>query len=298
MKIISTALQNLITQHMTGELTTWYIAELYVFWLNSGRTLLYTGHDTTLSVGGNIYQHWPINHGDITEVRGTEVSTTDISVYFNPFDIITSLGITWISAFKSGAFDNCYLSIDRLYSPIPWQYIMPNISNDYVLKGRFLGRIDVDECKLTSCKVTVKSPMELLTDNQSNFPRNLIITNCINTFGDSMCTINKENLAVTCTAQEGSSQSAIVSGLTQTSGYFTQGKIIGLTGANTGVTRTVKTYASGTLTLANPLLLAVGAGDTFRVYPGCSKTIAACESYNNIANIRDFPFLPVPDTLL
>lgn len=295
MKIVSTALQNLIMQHMNGTLTTWYIAELYVFWLNSGRTLLYTGHDTTLSVGGNVYQHWPIDHGDITEVRGTEVSSTDLSIYYNPFDKIDSLGVTWYAALRSGAFDNCYLSIDRLYSPIPWQYIMPNISSDYVLKGRFLGRIDVDESHLTSCKLTVKSPMELL---DKNIPRNLIITNCINTFGDSMCTINIEALAVTCTAQSGSSKNIIITGLSQVDGYFTQGKIVGLTGANAGVTRTIKTYASGLATMANPFLFTVSAGDTFKVYPGCAKTIAACEAYNNLTHIRDFPFLPVPDTLL
>ncbi|MBU2701185.1 hypothetical protein Ga0466249_002299 [Sporomusaceae bacterium BoRhaA] len=295
MKVVSNALQNLIMQHMNGSLTTWYIAELYVFWLNSGRTLLYTGHDTTLNVGGNVYQHWPIDHGDITEVRGTEVSTTDLSIYYNPFDKIDALGVTWYTALKSGAFDNCYLSIDRLFSPIPWQYIMPNISSDYVLKGRFLGRIDVDESRLTSCKLTVKSPMELLN---VNIPRNLIITNCINTFGDSMCTIDIEALAVTCAAQSGSSQSSIISGLSQADGYFTQGKVIGLTGKNSGVTRTIKTYSGGTINLSSPFLFTVSAGDTFKVYPGCAKTIAACAAYNNLTHIRDFPFLPVPDTLL
>lgn len=295
MKKVSAALQNLIMEYMNGTRNTWYIAELYVFWLNSGQTLLYTGHDVNLTVGGNVYQSWPIDHGDIIEERGIKVSDTEVTVYFNPNDIITGLGVTWYKALQSGAFDNCTLSIDRLYSPIPWQYIMPPMSTDYVLKGRFLGRIDVDELHLTSCQITVKSAIELLN---IQLPRNLIVPSCLNTLYDSMCTLKKENYVVNATAQVGSSKNSIVTGLTKSNGYFSQGMVLGVTGANTGVKRTIKTYAGGTANLFLPFLFAINPGDTFKFYPGCGKTIAACQAFNNLAHFRGMPFLPTPETML
>ncbi|MDF2563672.1 MAG: hypothetical protein K0Q53_67 [Massilibacillus sp.] len=294
MKTASTALQNLFTEYMLGKRRTWYIAELYMFKLSSGQTLLYTGHDTTLSIGGNIYEHWPIDHGDITEERGIKVSDTTIDIYFNPFDKITGLGVTWYQALQSGAFDDCTVSIDRLYSPDPWSYIMPNISSNYVLKGRFVGRMDTDELRFTSATLTVKSALELLN---TQLPRNLMSPSCLNTFGDFMCGINKENLGVTFTAQAGSSKTSIVSTSTG-SGYYTQGTIVGITGANIGVTRTVKVFTSGVASLFHPFNLAVSVGDTFRIYPGCSKTITACQGFNNLARFRGMPFIPVPETLL
>lgn len=295
MKNVSATLQSLLMEYMNGTRNTWYIAELYVFWLNSGQTLLYTGHDVNLTVGGNVYQSWPIDHGDIIEERGVKVSETDVTVYYNPTDIITGLGVTWYNALRSGAFDNCYLSIDRLYSPIPWQYIMPAISSEYVLKGRFLGRIDVDEEHLTSGKLTVKAVTELLN---VQLPRNLMTPSCLNTFYDSMCTLNKESYAVSYTAQAGSTNSSIMTGLSQADGYFSQGTIVGVTGANAGVTRTVKTYAGGAASLFLPLLYTVNVGDTFKIYPGCGKTIPACQAFNNLVHFRGQPFLPVADTLL
>ena len=85
MKTCSEALRALLMEYIQHKRETYYIAELYTFWLNaglsynagtfnSGRLLLRTGHDTDLSIGGNVYQHWSIDHGDIQEQRGVETS--------------------------------------------------------------------------------------------------------------------------------------------------------------------------------------------------------------------------------
>jgi hypothetical protein len=81
MKYCSAALKNLLHEYMSGKRKTWYIAELYTFWLkmdlsynsgyfNSGTILLRTGHDVDLMVGGNKYLHIPISHDDINEKMG------------------------------------------------------------------------------------------------------------------------------------------------------------------------------------------------------------------------------------
>jgi hypothetical protein len=73
MKTCSKALQDLLLEYMQGKRKTWYIADLYTFWLkmdlgynagyfDSGTILLRTGHDVDLTVGGNKYIHETIAH--------------------------------------------------------------------------------------------------------------------------------------------------------------------------------------------------------------------------------------------
>lgn len=306
MKQCSTALQNLLAEYRQGKRRTWYIAELYTFWLkmdlsynsgyfNSGTILLRTGHDVDLTVGGNKYVHMPIQHGDINEKNGVETTNTEININYNPNDVIPELNTTWIDAIKGGTFDGCYISIDRLYSPIPWQYKMPNISTDYVLKARFFGRADVTEVKLTQAKLDLKSPTDLLN---AQLPRNLVKPSCLNRFCDSMCGLNKANFASNVTAQSGSSKTAVKVPSGFSNGYFTQGTMMCTGGANVGVSRSIKTFANNIAVPAQPFANDVQAGDTFTFWRGCAKTMAACQAYGNMANFRGFPFLPCQNVLL
>ena len=212
MKSVSSELKALLTEYMKGTKTTWYILDLYVFWLNKEQGSIYrlTDHDTNLTIGNNLYYKWPIEHGNIKEVRGMETSETTITMYYAPTDVIPDTTTTWYDAFTSGMFDNCYLSIDRLFSPVPWQEITGNISSNYVLKGRFMGRLDVSTVTLTKAELTCKSFVELLN---VKIPRNLIIPSCINAFCDSYCGLTKSNYLITVTAQSGSSKAQIVTGL-------------------------------------------------------------------------------------
>lgn len=308
MKTVSSTLQTLLESYMSGQKSTWYIADLYIFWLNwgatfaqgffnSGKILLYTDHDTDLQVGGNTYSHIPISHGDINEKRGVETTDMDVTINYNPTDKIAGLGITWFQAFQSGTFDNCYMELARVYSPTKWSFSMANISSDYVLRNRFFGRVSVqsDGLKLTSCQLSIKSPTELFS---TDIPRNLVEPSCLNTFCDGMCGLTKSNYAYSVTAARGSTKLALIPTTSYADGLFTQGSVLCLTGNNAGVTRTIKTFTSNTATLVEPFAFSVSAGDTFTFYRGCAKTIAACEAYGNVRNIRCFPFLPVPNTLL
>jgi uncharacterized phage protein (TIGR02218 family) len=306
MKQCSEALQNLLMEYMQGKRKTWYIAELYTFWLkmdlsynsgyfNSGTILLRTGHDVDLTVGGNKYIHMPISHDDINEKLGVETADTEMNINYNPNDRIDELGVTWIEALQGGTFDGAYVSFDRLYSPIPWQYNMPNLSVDYVLKARFFGRIDVEEVKLTQAKLTVKSPTDLLN---AQLPRNLVKPSCLNRFCDSMCGLNKADFATEVTAIAGSSKTGVKIASGYADGYFAQGTMMCTAGANVGVSRSIKTFTGNVATPAQPFQNAVQAGDTFTFWRGCAKTMVACEAYNNMDNFRGFPFLPCQNVLL
>jgi uncharacterized phage protein (TIGR02218 family) len=308
-KQCSQALNDLLLDYIHGKRTTWYIAELYTFWLkmdlsynsgyfNSGTILLYTGHDTDLTIGGNKYSHFTIQHGDINEKRGVETTNTDLTINYNPNDKIPELGTTWFNALQGGAFDGAYLSIDRLFSPIPWQYNMPNISSDFVLKGRFFGRCDIQEVKLTQATIDVKSPTDLLN---AQLPRNLIKPSCLNRFCDTMCGLNKKDFAYEIVASSDSSKNSIAifgDNENYPDGFFDQGTMICTYGDNIGVTRSIKTFKDNKAIPAEPFKIQVSEGDRFTFWKGCAKTMTACEAYKNINNFRGFPFLPCKNVLL
>jgi uncharacterized phage protein (TIGR02218 family) len=263
----------------------------------SGEIFLYTGHDTDLLCGGNKYQHIAIEHGDIAESRGTETATMDLTINYNPTDTITPNDErTWFKALKDGIFDKAYISLDRLYSPIPWRYNMPNIPIDYVLKARFFGRMDVQEVRLDHANIQVKSPSDMLT---RELPRNLVKPSCLNHFGDFMCQVNPESFRRTVSAQAGSSKEMIVTGSSYADGYYDNGLIYSTSGKNKGQFSSIKTYSGGNVTLFKPFTEDVNVGDTFDILCGCDKTMKTCDQkYGNLIHFRGCPFLPCKNVLL
>ena len=262
----------------------------------SGEIFLYTGHDTDLTCGGNKYHHIAIEHGDIEESRGTETATMDLTINYNPTDTIApNDDRTWFKAFKDGVFDKAYLSLDRLYSPIPWQYNMPNIPIDYVLKSRFFGRMDIQEVKVDHATIQVKSPTDMLS---REIPRNLVKPSCLNHFGDFMCQIDINRYKKPITALNGSTQSVIMT--TNTIGNeFNNGMIYSTSGKNKGQYSSIKTCSNGQIVLFKPFTESVSVGDTFDILCGCDKTLKMCrDTYSNIGHFRGFPFLPCKNVLL
>ena len=263
----------------------------------SGEIFLYTGHDTDLTCGGNKYRHIAIEHGDIEESRGTETATMDLTINFVPTDTINPNDErTWFKAFKDGLFDKAYLSLDRLYSPIPWRYNMPNISIDYVLKSRFYGRMDVQEVKLNSASIQVKSPTDMLS---RELPRNLVKPSCLNHFGDFMCQLNPEHYRKSVVAQSGSTNNCIILSDMYADAYYSNGLICSTSGKNKGQYSSIKTFSSRKVVLYKPFREEVNEGDTFDILAGCDKTMKTCEGvYGNMIHFRGCPFLPCKNVLL
>lgn len=80
-------------------------------------------------------------------------------------------------------------------------------------------------------------------------------------------------------------------------GTFDQGTITFTGGPCAGLSRTIKAGDGSGLTLAYALPQAPAIGDPFTAYVGCDKTMATCAGrFNNLAQFRGFPFIPVPET--
>lgn len=83
-------------------------------------------------------------------------------------------------------------------------------------------------------------------------------------------------------------------------GWFAQGLLTWVTGANAGARIEVRGHAvdgsSAKLTLWQKAALPVEAGDTFTIVAGCDKTFPTCKAkFNNVANHRGFPHMPGND---
>lgn len=81
------------------------------------------------------------------------------------------------------------------------------------------------------------------------------------------------------------------------SGWFSGGRLVWDTGANTGAAGHVKTHrASANVELWLTPALPVAVGDQFTITAGCDKTAATCRGkFANLLNFRGFPHMPGDD---
>jgi hypothetical protein len=103
----------------------------------------------------------------------------------------------------------------------------------------------------------------------------------------------------TNTTQAGSTVNKLISLSAKADGFYDNGQIVFTSGANSGLTKAVKSYSGQQFFFNSPLPLATNVGDTFIAYPGCDKTQATCTAkFNNLANFGGFPYVPAPETAI
>jgi len=289
MKPASTALQSLLASRQ------FYAADLYTFTLVGGGTLRYTSGDRDITANGNRFLsngpridrkdnkakcHWKL---------GVDVDSLVFDVMPQPTDLVN--GQAFLAACVQGAFDGAELQLERAFMST---YGDTSVGTVILFAGR-VAEIDLGRAIAT---FSVNSHLELLN---LQLPRNLWQPGCVNSLGDASCGVNLASFAVGGTAAGGSTANIVYASLAQGSGYFDQGKIAFSSGANAGVSRSVKSWttgAPGVIALLAPLPNAPAAGDAFAIYPGCDKSLGGngCAKFANTARFRGFPFVPIPET--
>jgi uncharacterized phage protein (TIGR02218 family) len=164
----------------------------------------------------------------------------------------------------------------------------------------FVGRVADIVCDRYAAQITVKSDLELL---DVQVPRDVYQAGCLNTLYDAACGKARAGYVATSTAAGATDARRITfaHSLAQAAGYFELGVCTFTSGANTGVSRTVKTHTTGApgyVTVLQPWPFAVASGDAYSIYPGCDKTRATCNSkFSNLGRFRGMPFIPAPETV-
>jgi uncharacterized phage protein (TIGR02218 family) len=270
-------------------------ADFFTLTLADGTVLRTTSADRILTFGANTFlPAAPImNRTRSRTVIGVEVDTIDVTIFPKienaQFGVVgdTLQGLPWIAATRQGALDGAFLLIETAYLA-EWPTVVGTLVTSY-------GRVGVADTDRTSVSLQVKSALELLN---TQMPRNLYQSVCLNTLYDTACAAVKVSFTVTGSVSGSSTISGFSTALGQASGYFEQGVLTFTSGANNGLKRTVKSFAGGAFTFAFPWPVAPGVGDTFSVFAGCDKTKATCNSkFSNLGRFRGFPEIPVPETV-
>jgi uncharacterized phage protein (TIGR02218 family) len=301
MKQSAAATQNLLAG------SQYRIADLYAFTLasNPGAPYYWTSLDAPVTAGGHTWSTgitWV--RGTFMQERGVKVQTLDLEAYpqaDNPGGAVTIAGLPFLQAVRRALFDSAAVQWYKLITsdfnaavqpaPVPWsQFIV-----DTATAGRFGAKFGL------SSNVTQLS---------TQMPRNLIQQSCTHSLFDTGCTLTKATFTVTGTVASNLSAATnndITTNLTQADNWFSLGTITFTSGANAGVTRTVRRYlhTNGEVQFVNPPPAIIAPGDTFSIVAGCPKTTTGCANnnssvgpqFNNLSHFRGMPFVPVPETL-
>lgn len=120
---------------------------------------------------------------------------------------------------------------------------------------------------------------------------------CRANFCDNQCKLDLEDFQVTGSVTSVTDMRVFAdSARTEADGYFNNGYITFTSGANNGLSREVKDYASNEITCELAFPFQIQAGDAYEMFRGCDKTLATCRDvYNNVVNFRGEPYIPNTD---
>src|SRR5712691_8275030 len=242
------------------------IADLYTFALASGEVLRYSGWTTALSIPGTAFPGGSLNYSTgsyaefalgprfgrskVTTRIGVAPAELDIEVFAGAGDLVGSF--TFAEAVRLGLFDGATVELDRLFAP-------PQAAGSGALDSSlgtllwFYGRVAECDVGRSKIAVKVKSLMNLLSLQQ--MPRRLYSAACTHIFDDAMCGYDRVagknalgtstgNGQATVTAATGTSQGLITCTATVPT-IYNEGTITGLSGANTGYSRTIANLGNG-----------------------------------------------------
>ena len=290
--------------------------DLYTFALVGGSILRYSGGDSALTVPAAGFPAGSINAGSprtfvlgprfgrskASVKIGVQATELDIEVLAGANDLVGTF--PFADAVRLGIFDGATVELDRFFAP-------PQASGSGALDTSlgcllwFYGR--VADCDIGRSKVMlkVKSLMNLLAMQQ--MPRRLYSASCSHIFGDAMCGYNRTAGTnalgastgvgqLTVTAAAGTTQALLVYSGSPIGAAYTQGTVIGATGANAGYTRLIAGNSGSHIGVLKAFLYPIAIGDTFTVLPGCDHTTSTCNgTFNNLPRFGGFPHIPPPE---
>jgi uncharacterized phage protein (TIGR02218 family) len=287
---------------------TCVIADLYTFLLTSGEVLRYSGWTTPLSIPGTAFPAGSVNYNalgytdfalgprfgrsKVTTKIGVEPTELDIEILAGSNDRIGVF--SFADSVRLGLFDGATVELDRFFAPL--QAAGGALDTSLGAIVWFCGRVADTDVERGRIMMKVKSLMNLLAIHQ--MPRRLYQAACTHVFGDAMCGFDRTSLARIVTALAGSTQAEIHTALSPSPAtLFDQGTMIGLSGQNAGLMRTIRNLAGGVAYQLKAWLYPVQISDSFRLLPGCDHTVATCQnSFNNLSRYGGMPYIPPPET--
>jgi uncharacterized phage protein (TIGR02218 family) len=272
-----------------------FMADLYTITLSGGQVIRYSGLDVAVGpINGNTFALGPLVIRGGTKVA-IGVAVDSLSITFAPAadsgSAVAINGVPLLQFIAGGGLDGARIVLERAFSSGPGAAWVGTV----VLFAGSVGEPTTDRYQSV---VPVNSDSQLLT---VMVPATLYQPPCKNTLFDATCALLAASFAVgiTATSATDASRRTFSSADAHAADYYSLGYLVGLTGANAGVQRTVKSFSGGSFTTVAPWPAAVAAADTFTAYPGCDHQQATCSTkFSNLIHFRGYPYVPAPETVM
>lgn len=266
------------------------LTDIYNITLLSGAKLYLTPYGGTYTklpkIAGNEYKTIPITRTRVAYHTDLQVDTVDISFGIHAFTIG---GKTILEAIRLGWVDNAEVIITSVNPTLVTE--KREIFRGQVGKGIKFNR--------KTAKLSVTSALDLL---KATVPKILYQESCNHKLWNTYCGLNKATYKQTGTAGTNSTKTKIIDAIfgyiTNPSGYFVLGEIKMISGANNGVSRTVRFHNDGNVDVYQAFDFDIAVGDSFEVYPGCDKSGTTCDiKFHNYISFLGFETIPRPEVL-
>lgn len=257
---------------ISGGLTT--LCRVWSITRKDGVILRYTDHVKDLTIGGDIYTATNSFTATATQLTANNVAAdTEVIVLLNDAgidgdDVERGLYINAPYALGLVSYSNLAAGIIPLLTGSVF-----SISTLDKLTATFTLSFDTERINKSICEVYAPS--------------------CRAGFGDARCKVDLGPLTTAFTVTSGSAKLVGSTDLDAfPANHFAQGTVLFTSGDNSGVRVEVIASSAGQLFLLLPLPYPPQVGDTASVTRGCTKTVAACTAYGNLANFRGEPYVP------
>ncbi|WP_321914821.1 DUF2163 domain-containing protein [Paraburkholderia sp. J11-2] len=258
------------------------LVEVY---LASGSAYFWSDGDVDAVWNGRTYSASgpEIERDTITRKLGIEVGESTITFRAGPEIELESM--PFVQAARLGLFDSARIilrdAVFALGETTPRVVV-------HLFEGQ-TGELDVGRYSVQT------QILSYLVQLNVQIPRGAFQPQCLWTLYDQGCRVDRSKWMVQGAAQGGSARLAVVMDRALVDGQYAGGTLTGISGANIGVSRTIRANAGSTVSLMIALPADVVPGDRFTLLPTCNRTIARCKSFGNIARYRGTPFVPQPE---
>ena len=260
--------------------------KLFTFTTNTGQMYFWTDADVDVVCNGQVFSSSgpSINGAKFHMVRGLQVDTITLKVLAKPTDLIG--GVTWSIASRSGALDGTIVKIDKAFLPA-WGQPAQSINFFTGMVGEAVDGEIVTELSVVSDDSTLNNMIPALVYQPG----------CLNTLYGSSCGVKRANFQKSGSVTSVSDLTKFGTSLTDADGYYGQGTVTFVSGQNSGVQVSIRTYVSSVMTLTRPLSFSLNVGDEFVAAAGCDSSLGVngCAKFNNEANYKGTPYIPPPE---
>lgn len=272
-----------LASHISGESTT--LALCWKLKRRDNVTLGFTNHDQDITFGSTLYKassgFTPNNIESAGDLRADNMEIEGM---------LSSMSITE-KDIMAGLYDFAEIEIFAVnYTDLTQGALM--------MRRGWLGEVSLHKQHFVA---EVQGMTQLLSQTIGE----LYSPSCRATLGDNRCKVNMTAHTVTGTVITASSNIQFTdTARMESSGTFTFGNLIFLSGANNGLSMEVKEYrynagSGGEITLALPMPYPILSGDNYSLTKGCDKTLTTCfNRFNNVVNFRGEPLIPGIDRML